>query len=114
MLGMTIAAAPSSADAALPDNRIRVGYARVSTRGQDHQTQLDALAGAHCRSIVVKTASTRAERPKLRAALDRLQPGDTLVIYKPDRVAQSSRSSFCRVSRARAAFVVGVVLLVGG
>jgi hypothetical protein len=32
--------------AAQPHNRIRVGYARVSTRGQDHQTQLDALARA--------------------------------------------------------------------
>jgi hypothetical protein len=68
-----------------------VGYARVSTRGQDHQSQLDALAGAHCREVVVETASTRSEQPKLRAALDRLQPGDTLVIYKPDRVAQSMK-----------------------
>jgi DNA invertase Pin-like site-specific DNA recombinase len=68
-----------------------VGYARVSTRGQDHQSQLDALAGAHCREVVVETASTRGEQPKLRAALDRLQPGDTLVIYKPDRVARSMK-----------------------
>lgn len=49
-----------------------VGYARVSTRGQDHQSQLDALAGAHCREVVVETASTRGEQPKLRAALDLL------------------------------------------
>ncbi|WP_243710333.1 recombinase family protein [Micromonospora sp. KC213] len=87
---MTIAAR-SSADAALPHNRIRVGYARASTRGQDHRAQLDALAAAHCREVVVETASTRAERPKLRAALDRLQPGDTLVIYKPDRLARSMK-----------------------
>uniref|UniRef100_UPI003F492294 recombinase family protein n=1 Tax=Microtetraspora malaysiensis TaxID=161358 RepID=UPI003F492294 len=68
-----------------------VGYARVSTRGQDHQSQLDALAGAHCREVAVETASTRGEQPKLRAVLDRLQPGDTLVIYKPDRVARSMK-----------------------
>ncbi|MEV4245198.1 recombinase family protein [Streptosporangium canum] len=68
-----------------------VGYARVSTRGQDHQSQLDALAGAHCREVVVETASTRGEQPKLRATLDRLQPGDTLVICKPDRVARSMK-----------------------
>lgn len=74
-----------------PHNRIRVGYARVSTRGQDHQAQLDALAGAHCREVVTETAGTRGERPKLRATLDRLQPGDTLVIYKPDRVARSMK-----------------------
>ncbi|AEV85155.1 DNA-invertase from lambdoid prophage e14 [Actinoplanes sp. SE50] len=74
-----------------PHNRIRVGYARVSTRAQDHQAQLDALTGAHCREVVVETASTRGDRPKLRATLARLQPGDTLVIYKPDRVARSMK-----------------------
>jgi hypothetical protein len=39
----------------------------------------------------VETASTRKDRPKLRATLDRLQPGDTLMIYKPDRVARSMK-----------------------
>jgi len=39
----------------------------------------------------VETASTRKDRPKLRATLDRLQPGDTLVIYKPDRIARSMK-----------------------
>ncbi|WP_214327501.1 recombinase family protein [Nonomuraea sediminis] len=58
-----------------------VGYARVSTRGQDHQSQLDALAGAHCREAVVETASTRGEQPKLRAALDRLQPRRPTALY---------------------------------
>ncbi|MEV4416322.1 recombinase family protein [Catellatospora sp. NPDC049609] len=88
---MTIVAARPAAEAAPPHNRIRVGYARVSTRSQDHQTQLDALAAACCREVVVETASTRKNRPKLRAILDRLQPGDTLVIYKPDRVARSMK-----------------------
>jgi len=37
------------------------------------------------------TASTRAERPKLRATLATLKPGDTLVIYKPDRIARSMK-----------------------
>ena len=73
------------------DNSVRIGYARVSTRVQDHQAQLDALAGAGCRQVVVETASTRAERPKLHAALERLQAGDTLVIYKPDRAARSMK-----------------------
>jgi DNA invertase Pin-like site-specific DNA recombinase len=53
--------------------------------------QLDALAGAGCREVIVETASTRGERPKLHAALDSLRPGDTLVIYKPDRVARSMK-----------------------
>lgn len=73
------------------DNSVRIGYARVSTRVQDHQAQLDALAGAYCREIVVETASTRGERPKLYATLARLEPGDTLVIYKPDRIARSMK-----------------------
>jgi DNA invertase Pin-like site-specific DNA recombinase len=72
-------------------NAVRVGYARVSGRSQDHQMQLDALAGAGCREVIVETASTRGERPKLRATLDALKPGDTLVIYKPDRVARSMK-----------------------
>jgi hypothetical protein len=50
------------------DNSIRIGYARASTRAQDHQAQLYALAVAHCREIVVETASTRDGRPKLHAA----------------------------------------------
>jgi DNA invertase Pin-like site-specific DNA recombinase len=73
------------------DNSVRIGYARVSTRAQDHQAQLDALAVAHCREIIVETASTRDARPKLREVLGQLQAGDTLVIYKPDRVARSMK-----------------------
>jgi len=73
------------------DNSVRIGYARVSTRAQEHQAQLDALAAAHCREVVVETASTRGDRPRLREALGRLQAGDTLVVYKPDRVARSMK-----------------------
>jgi DNA invertase Pin-like site-specific DNA recombinase len=72
-------------------NAVRIGYARVSGRSQDHQLQLDALAGAGCREVVVETASIRGERPKLRVTLNTLKAGDTLVIYKPDRVARSMK-----------------------
>jgi DNA invertase Pin-like site-specific DNA recombinase len=72
-------------------NTVRIGYARVSGRTQDHQLQLDALDEADCREVIVETASTRSERPKLRATLHRLKPGDTLVIYKPDRIARSMK-----------------------
>jgi DNA invertase Pin-like site-specific DNA recombinase len=73
------------------DNSVRIGYARVSTRVQDHQAQLDALAAADCRKVVVETASTRGDRPKLYATLAGLEAGDTLVVYKPDRVARSMK-----------------------
>ncbi len=72
-------------------NAVRIGYARVSGRSQDHQLQLDALHDADCREVIVETASTRSARPQLRQTLARLQPGDTLVIYKPDRVARSMK-----------------------
>ncbi len=72
-------------------NTVRIGYARVSGRTQDHQLQLDALAQADCREVIVETASTRSERPKLRSTLRTLKPGDTLVIYKPDRIARSMK-----------------------
>lgn len=81
------------------DNSVLIGYARVSTRAQDHQAQLDALAAAHCREIVVETASTREARPKLRNTLDGLHSGDTLVIYKPDRVARSMKELLVRLQQ---------------
>ncbi|MFE3448743.1 recombinase family protein [Nonomuraea sp. NPDC059194] len=72
-----------------PANAIRIGYARISTRALDHLSQMQALEGAHCREVVEETASTREDRPKLHATVERMYPGDTLVIYKPDRVARS-------------------------
>ena len=76
---------------AVRTNTVRIGYARVSGRTQDHQMQLDALAAADCREVIVETASTRGTRPRLTATLRALKPGDTLVIYKPDRVARSMK-----------------------
>jgi len=81
----------SAGEPAAYSNTVRIGYARVSGRTQDHQLQLDALAAADCREVVIETASTRTDRPKLRQALAVLKPGDTLVIYKPDRVARSMK-----------------------
>ena len=61
------------------DNSVRIGYARVSTRAQEHQAQLDALAAAHCREIITETASTRGDRPRLREALGTLQDRKSVV-----------------------------------
>jgi DNA invertase Pin-like site-specific DNA recombinase len=69
-----------------------IGLARVSTDAQDARLQQDALAEAGCARIYVEKVSTRkaaAERPGLTAALDYLRPGDTLVVWKLDRLGRS-------------------------
>ncbi|MEV4364619.1 recombinase family protein [Nonomuraea sp. NPDC049625] len=73
---------------------IRVRYARISTRAQDHAAQVELLNAADCREIVEETISTRRkDRPKLQAALASLKAGDTLVVTKPDRVERFSAPS---------------------
>jgi DNA invertase Pin-like site-specific DNA recombinase len=69
---------------------MRVGYARVSTQDQTPALQLDALASAGCERVFTERASgAQRERPSLVAALDYMRPGDTLVIWKLDRLARS-------------------------
>jgi DNA invertase Pin-like site-specific DNA recombinase len=65
-------------------------YARVSTRDQCYQAQLDALRGAGCEKIFEeKLSGAQRDRPQLQAALDYVRPGDTLVVWKLDRLARS-------------------------
>jgi len=67
-----------------------IGYARVSTEEQSLGAQLDALRAAGCAEIVEEQASGGARaRPRLRAALERVGPGDTLVVARIDRLARS-------------------------
>ena len=67
-----------------------VGYARVSTQDQTPQLQLDALTAATCeRCFVEKASGAQRERPELTAALDYMREGDTLVVWKLDRLARS-------------------------
>jgi DNA invertase Pin-like site-specific DNA recombinase len=67
-----------------------VGYARVSTQEQDLALQLDALQTAGCSRVFEEKASgAQRERPALKAALDYMRTGDTLVVWKLDRLARS-------------------------
>ncbi|MBA3293743.1 MAG: recombinase family protein [Geodermatophilaceae bacterium] len=69
-----------------------LGYARISTADQDPQLQLDALAVADCLKIYTDTASgTKADRPQWNACLADLRPGDTLIIWKIDRLGRNLR-----------------------
>jgi len=69
-----------------------VGYARVSTSEKDCPLQTDALTAAGCDRVFVETASgMKRDRPELHAALSALRPGDTLVVWRFDRLARSLR-----------------------
>lgn len=69
-----------------------VGYARVSTQDQKQALQLDALKGAGCERIFEEKASgAQRDRPQLKAALDYMRAGDTLVVWKLDRLARSMK-----------------------
>ena len=69
---------------------MNIGYARVSTRDQNLELQLDALNKAGCETIFQEKASgvTKA-RPELDRMLTGLRPGDTVYIYKLDRLGRS-------------------------
>jgi DNA invertase Pin-like site-specific DNA recombinase len=70
---------------------VKYGYARVSTVQQDLETQLQALKNEGCDVIYSeKFTGTKADRPKFRELLDRLEAGDTLIVTKLDRFARST------------------------
>ncbi|APW37533.1 resolvase [Rhodoferax koreense] len=66
-----------------------IGYARVSTKEQETDLQLDALRRAGVTEIYEEKASSVGARPQLRRCLAALKKGDVFVIYKLDRVARS-------------------------
>lgn len=70
--------------------RMMIGYARVSTQDQNLDLQTEALARAGCEKIYEdKISGVRAERPGLTRTLEMLREGDTLVVWKLDRLGRS-------------------------
>lgn len=66
-----------------------IGYARVSTQDQDTDMQHRALRGVGVTKIFSESTSSVGRRPQLQCAIKYTNPGDTIVVYKLDRLARS-------------------------
>ena len=77
-----------------------IGYARVSTEQQGTEAQLPELRKAGCKRIYEETMSGGTlERPELEKCLDRLEKGDTLIVWRLDRLGRSLRNLLQIVDR---------------
>lgn len=71
---------------------MKIGYARVSTKDQSLELQEDALQKAGTERIYSeKESGGKWNRTELEKCLDHLRPGDTLIVYKLDRLARSTK-----------------------
>lgn len=81
---------------------MKIGYARVSTHEQNLELQVDALEEAGCEKVFTDEVSGSAdERPGLQEALDYLREGDTLVVWKLDRLGRSLTDLVEKVEKLR-------------
>jgi DNA invertase Pin-like site-specific DNA recombinase len=70
-----------------------IGYARVSTRDQNLELQIEALTKAGCKKIFEdRISGSRAGRTGLANMLEMLREGDTIVVYKLDRLGRSVKN----------------------
>lgn len=71
---------------------MKIGYCRVSTDDQNPDMQLTALKKAGCKKIFTdRPTGSHARRPELVKCLKALKPGDTLIVWKLDRLGRSLR-----------------------
>lgn len=77
-----------------------IGYARVSTSGQNLDGQCDSLRQAGCERIYSeKISGAKAQRPELERMLDALREGDTVVITELTRLGRSVKELFTIIER---------------
>src|SRR5438445_7813678 len=70
-----------------------IGYARVSTQDHSLELQREALVKTGCKKVFTdKISGTQADRPGLSKALEMLREGDTLVVWKLDRLGRSVKN----------------------
>jgi DNA invertase Pin-like site-specific DNA recombinase len=91
--------------AAQPPKGELIGYARVSTADQSLELQTDALRKAGCFHIHEEPATSGAKkvRPVLDMAIKDLRPGDTLVVWRLDRLSRSIKDLYSRLEAIEAA-----------
>ena len=71
-------------------DQMKIGYARVSTEDQNLDSQIDALKKEGCDDIFSeKVSGASSEREALKKVLTMLREGDTLVVYKLDRLGRT-------------------------
>lgn len=81
-----------------------IGYARVSTSGQNLDGQCDSLRQAGCERIYSeKISGAKAQRPELGRMLDALREGDTVVITELTRLGRSVKELFAIIERVHEA-----------
>lgn len=69
-----------------------IGYARVSTDDQDLKIQRERLTGSGCTKVYEeKVSGAHADRPELQRMMEHVRPNDTVVVYRLDRLARSTR-----------------------
>src|SRR4051812_27186673 len=79
-----------------------IGYARVSTEDQSLDLQTDALKQAGCEEIFTDEMSgAKSDRPGLNKALAYMRAGDTLIVWRLDRLGRSLKDLLAQVEELK-------------
>lgn len=93
---------------------MKIGYQRVSTDGQSLDLQTDALKAAGCERVFTDTATgSNVDRPGFADMCTRIRPGDTVIVWRLDRLARSLKDLIETAERFAEAGVALVSLTEG-